>query len=339
MALRWSILGMVFAALVPSGAIAAEISVSPRFVVYFDNGEQRQQGIEAFPIPASALAGLNDQIRAIAGPDAVLTGEVGAGGGSARQIVFPMFGGSVSVGGQRTQFTFTALYGEAETRSRIVVPLTLELAAGGFTATDLLNSVAVGTTDYRRLDLELTAQHRLDERFALIGGLRYERLRGNAVLDATSTSSNNIGNLASLLSGTGPVDLGLSQGTERLDLRSGSETWSLRAGAAAFAPFARRQLAYVNGMLHISHTPSRRADAVLTDLAGGGTLDLSADVDAETAIGPDISVGMLTRFSDRVAFDIRYRGIFYFPLSGVRGFSDPRVNHGLNLGLTFALGR
>lgn len=339
MTLRWMLSGLAALLVFPTSADAAEISLSPRFVVYFDNGEQRQQGIDSFSIPASALAGLNDQIRAIAGPDTALTGEVGAGGGSARQIVFPMFGGSISLGGQRTQLTFTALYGKAETRSRIVVPLTLELAAGGFTATDLLNSVANGTTDYRRLDLELTAQHRLDERFALIGGLRYERLRGSAVLDATSTSSNNIGNLVALLSGAGPVDLGLSQGSERLDLRSGSETWSLRAGAAAFAPFARRQLAYVNGMIHISHTPARGADAVLTDLAGGGTLDLSTDVDSEAAIGPDISVGMLTRFSDRVALDIRYRGIFYFPLSGVRGFDDPRVNHGLNLGLTFALGR
>ena len=327
------------AALLAVPAPAAEISLSPRLVVYFDNGEQRQQGVDGFPIPASALAGLNDQIRALAGPDAALTGEVGAGGGSARQIVFPMFGGSISIGGQRTQLTFTALYGEAETRSRIVVPLTLALDAGGFTATDLLTSVAEGNGDYRRLDLELTAQHRLDERFALIGGIRYERLRGGAVLDAASTSSGNIANLVALLSGSGPVDLGLSQGRERLDLSSSSETWSLRAGAAAFAPFARRQLAYVNGMVHVSHVPARAAEAVLTDLAGGGTLDLSADLDAETSLGPDISVGILTRFSDRVALDIRYRGIFYFPLSGARGFDDPRVNHGLNLGLTFVLGR
>src|SRR5690606_16935219 len=149
--------------------------------------------------------------------------------------------------------------------SRVVVPLTLELVAGGFAATDLLTSVAEGDSRYRRLDLELTAQHRLDERFALIGGVRYERLRGGATLESVSTSSNNIANLVALLSGSGPVDLGLSQGAERLELRSGSETWSLRAGAAAFAPFARRQLAYVNGMIQLSHTPSRSADAVLTD--------------------------------------------------------------------------
>ncbi|MBX3561051.1 MAG: hypothetical protein KF780_04470 [Sphingomonas sp.] len=339
MALRWLLLGLATLLLVPAGAIAAEISLSPRFVVYFDNGEQRQQGIGAFPIPADALAELSDQIRALAGPDAALSGAVGEGGGSARQIVFPMFGGAISVGGQRTQFTFTALYGEAESRSRIVVPLTLSLDAGGFTATDLLTSVSEGNASYRRLDLELTAQHRLDERFALIGGVRYERVRGGATLDSASTSSNNIANLTALLSGAGPVDLGLSQGAERLDLRSGSETWSLRAGAAAFVPFARRQLAYVNGMIHASHTPPRRGAAVLTDLAGGGALDLSADLAAETATGPDISVGILTRLGDRLALDVRYRGIFYFPLSGVRSFSDPRVNHGLNLGLTVALGR
>lgn len=332
------VLGGIALVLAPHMAQAG-VSLSPRAVIYFDNGEQRQQGIDAFPIPPEALAGLNDQIRALAGPDAALSGEVGEGGGSARQIVFPMFGGSVSVGGQRTQVTFTALYGEAESRSRVVVPLTLALSADGFTATDLLSTVASGTAGYKRLDLELTVQHRLDERFALIGGARYERVRSRGELDATTTSSTNIANLVALLSGADPGDLGLSQGDQRLDLAASSATWSLRAGAGAFVPFAPRQLLYVNGMIHVSHAPSLTARAVLTDLASGGTLDLSAARESETSIGPDISVGVLARFSERVALDIRYRGIFYFPLSGVRGFDDPRVNHGLNLGLTFALGR
>ena len=332
------ILGGVALILAPQSAVAG-ISLSPRAVIYFDNGEQRQQGIDAFPIPTDALAGLNDQIRALAGPDAALSGAVGEGGGSARQIVFPMFGGSITVGGQQTQVTFTGLYGTAETSSRIVVPLNLALTAGGFTATDLLSTVAEGRATYRRIDLELTVQHRLDERFALIGGVRYERVRSRATLDAITTSSTNIANLVALLSGSGLVDLGLSQGEQRLDLGAVSESWSLRGGAAAFVPFARRQLVYVNGMAHVSRAPALTAQALLTDLDGGGTLDLSTRRPSETSVGPDISVGILSRFSDRVALDIRYRGIFYFPLSGVRGFDDPRVNHGLNLGLTFALGR
>jgi hypothetical protein len=322
----------------PQSALAG-VSLSPRAAIYFDNGEQRQQGIDAFAIPADALAGLNEQIRALAGPDAVLTGAIGEGGGSARQIVFPMFGGSITVGDQQTQVTFTGLYGTANTSSRIVVPLSLALTAGGFTATDLLSTVADGRATYRRTDLELTVQHRLDERFALIGGVRYERVRSGATLDATTTSSTNIANLVALLSGAGPIDLGLSQGEQRLDLGTVSESWSLRGGAAAFVPFARRQLVYVNGMVHVSRAPALTARALLTDLGGGGTLDLSTRRPSETSIGPDISVGILSRFSDRVALDIRYRGIFYFPLSGVRGFDDPRVNHGLNLSLTFALGR
>jgi len=59
------------------------------------------------------------------------------------------------------------------------------------------------------------------------------------------------------------------------------------------------------------------------------------DIKSESAIGPDISVGYVHRFTDTIGLDVRYRAIVYFPISGSRSFDDPRVNHGINAGLTF----
>jgi len=38
-----------------------------------------------------------------------------------------------------------------------------------------------------------------------------------------------------------------------------------------------------------------------------------------------------------LALDLRYRAVLFFPLSEAESFSDARVNHGVNLGLSLRL--
>ena len=40
---------------------------------------------------------------------------------------------------------------------------------------------------------------------------------------------------------------------------------------------------------------------------------------------------------EELALDLRYRAVLFFPLTGVQDFSDARVSHGINLGLSLRL--
>ncbi|MBX3561322.1 MAG: hypothetical protein KF780_05860 [Sphingomonas sp.] len=319
------------------GAQAAEISITPRFGLYFDNTEQRQSGFGGIETTADTdLADLDELIRILDPTAPGFTLTPGEGAGASTQVLFPLFGASVTIGGERTQVTFTGLYGKATGTIRTITTQTLTLEAFGFEATDQLVTATTGNSRYKRLDLELTAQHRLNETFALIGGVRYERVTGRGTFTGTTTSSSNISNLISLAAGDGDIDIGIGSQAQTFINTSESETYSIRAGAAAFVPVSRSVLTYVNGLVHLSHSPASGGTTILTT-PDGQVSTAESRIGGETAFGPDISVGMLLRMSDNVALDLRYRGIFYFPISGPRSLDDPRVNHGLNIGLTFSL--
>lgn len=322
------------------GAMPAEasISITPRVSLYFDNSEQRQSGLGEAQNTEAELAETNAQLREIFGPTANFTAEPGESAIAANQLVFPMYGLSVTFGGQSTQFTLTGMYGKSNTRGRIVETTAQRFEVFDVAAEDILTTVATGEVDYDRYDVEATVQHRLNETFSIVGGLRYERVEGEGAFDVVNSSSSNIPNLVASLLGE-PLQFELNRTRVDAVLRGTNETYSARAGAAAFVPVTQSLLAYVNGMLHLSYTPSSVSDIVVTDPATGETVEVSSDGASETSAGPDLSVGLLYRISQRVALDVRYRGIFYFPVSGDNSFDDPRVNHGVNVGLTFALGR
>jgi hypothetical protein len=148
-------------------------------------------------------------------------------------------------------------------------------------------------------------------------------------------SSNNAQNLFSLLFGSGDVVIGINESNGTMQNEVTDHVVSARVGGAAFANMDQRNMVYLNGLLHVTHQWAN--DAVSRLIVPDVDLDETNEIDikSETAIGPDISVGYVHRFTDTIGLDVRYRAIVYFPVGGNRDFDDPRVNHGINAGLTF----
>ena len=256
----------------------ADFSFSPRFFLYFDNAYQRSSGFD-------------DQNGLLVGADAEAEAELSDFFGTpvdvdthdavsasiSNQQVYPLFGAAFTVdldSAKRTQVTFSALYGKSSTELATLQTFEQDITVEGFTAEDVITQHVSGKSKAKRLDLELTLQHRLNERFALLGG-------------------------------------------------------------AAFANLNQRNLVYLNGLLHYTHQSADDVESrlVVPDLDFDESNNI--DIKSETAIGPDISVGYVHRFTDTIGLDVRYRAIVYFPVGGSRDFDDPRVNHGINAGLTF----
>lgn len=331
-------LAMVAATAAPA---QADFSVSPRFFLYFDNASQRQSGFEAL----NSLATEQDAIESarlsdVFGTPVTLTTDNITSASINNQVVYPLFGGAVTMDlnrDKRTQVTLSALYGKSDSQFRTLQNTNQTVTALGFAASDILAMKMEGPVKTKRLDLELTFQHRLNERFALLGGLRYENLRSKGSFDVDFTSSNNGTNLFQLLFGEGDIELGLNESQGRSTVKTNDNIYSARFGGAAFAPIGSRNMVYVNGLIHVTHTAD--ADGKTRFVVPELDFDTSDDIKikGETTMGPDIAVGYQHRFTDSIGLDVRYRGIFYFPVSGSKSFDDPRVNHGLNVGLTFAL--
>ncbi|MEO1221573.1 MAG: hypothetical protein AAFY42_09540, partial [Pseudomonadota bacterium] len=115
-------------------------------------------------------------------------------------------------------------------------------------------------------------------------------------------------------------------------------TASARAGATLFAPFGDNAVAFANGMFHASYQPAYTA-RIITRPVSFAADDVNSDFENpdEISIGPDIAVGAQFILSNSLALDVRYRAVLFFPISGDQSFSDARVNHGLNLGLSLRL--
>ena len=317
----------------------ADFSVSPRFFLYFDNASQRSSGFDDIhELTGQTDAELSDLFTDFYGtPVDVETVNVTSAGINNQQV-YPLFGGAFTMGldkENRTQITFSALYGEANSDFKTLQTMEQDVTVLGFTAHDLITTHMEGDVKSKRLDLELSLQHRLNERFALLGGLRYERIESDADMDYRNLSSSNAANIFSVLFGDGSLLIDLYDFEGTMTSKVTDDILSARFGGAAFANLNQRNMVYLNGLLHITHAFDTTGKGRLVVPEADIDDKYEVDIEGETAIGPDISVGYVHRFTDTIGLDVRYRAIVYFPVAGPRDFDDPRVNHGVNAGLTF----
>lgn len=317
----------------------ADFSFSPRFFLYFDNASQRSSGFdEQNSLLTDADADASEELSDFFGTPITIETDDARSAGINNQQVYPLFGAAFTAGldpENRTQVTVSALYGHANSEFKTLQTFQQAITVEGFTAEDIITQYMVGDVKSKRLDLEVTLQHRVNERFAMLGGLRYERIHSKGSFDFSSVSSNNASNLFELLFGEGDVVIGLNESEGTMTSEVTDHIVSARAGAAGFVNLNARNLLYLNGLVHVTHqfADDSKGRLVVEDLDFDENYDI--DITSETAIGPDIAVGYVHKFSDKVGLDVRYRAIVYFPIGGNRSFDDPRVNHGVNAGLTF----
>lgn len=334
MKLKYTVLAGALLASV-SQAANAEVIISPRFSYYFDNINQRGSGIEAAGTPGEEeIADANRQFQDILGPTASVDFDVEGSGGASSQIALPMYGLAGTYVDGDFSITLTGMYGEGDSQLTSVGAFTQTFSIFGETATDVLTTSSVGTQEFERIDIELTAQKRINERFAVLGGVRYENVDSTGVINSQIVSSVNFLNLINSF-GFVPPDFQVVRDNTRTDVSIQSEVFSARGGVAGFIPFGEGNTVFLNGMLHLSHQPSADTVATSVDLATGTELSTITPEGSETTLGPDVSVGIQLSMAENVFFDIRYRGAFYFPVGGGRSFEDPRVNHGVNAGVSF----
>lgn len=320
----------------------ADVSFTPRFGYYFDNGSQRQSRYNALANSAERDAYFQNQSAQL--NPAVITQTVDPVKVAAfsKQASFPQYGGTVTFdwGDEGTQIALTALYGSTKVRGEYVE--TLEVYNYSILGTRILDSFASETaydTDYERVDLEATFQRRLNETFSFLGGIRAELSKGERDVTTTSSGSTNAINYLATRYNELVLPLGLPPVLPvywipspplRFHQDIDFNRYSVRAGAAAYAPVGDKHLFYVNGMLQVTRQPAIKfvnVDATTGDVVSGRDA-------AETLAGPDISVGYMYRISDRFGFDARYRATVYFPIAGPYEFKDSRVAHGLGIGFT-----
>jgi hypothetical protein len=319
---------------------AADVSFTPRIGYYFDNGAQRQSSTnfnsaardayyqqQTSQLGTSGVTTVVDPIRTAA---------------NTRQTAFPQYGGTLTFdwGTEGSQVALTALYGTSSVRGEsLLTEETFNYTILGTRIVDTFVTQTLYDTDYKRLDLEATFQHRLNETFSFIGGIRGERTTGDRTLVVISTASTNAINFAATKYNDIAIPLGLPPflptywiPAPAATVHQDIEFWrySVRAGAAAYAPVGEKHLFYVNGLLQVTRQPRVKVE---TTLVSTGATQSDKDA-AETSVGPDISVGYMYRVSDRFGIDARYRATVYFPVSGPFDFKDSRVNHGVGLGFT-----
>lgn len=337
----------------------AEWSFTPRAALYFDNSVQRQTGID-FNNDPNRLKYIADQQTLIASinaltpvfaqlgvflPPTTISVDPATTARRTTQAKYPQIGGTLSFdwrGSESTQVAITALYGKTDSELSEVTTQYFRYNSFGSSAIDTVQLSTQAKGDLDRLDLELTVQHRLNETFSLVGGVRAERVNIDTDFTSTSFASANFYNLVAfsgtviLQSRNLPVPASflptftLNPPAITGNLKQTTWVYSARVGAAAYAPVGEKHLFYVNGLLHVSHTPQVNS---IQRFSNGFTVSVPSFA-SETTIGPDISVGYMYRFSDRFGVDLRYRAAVYFPVAGDFDFEDARVNHGVSLGFT-----
>lgn len=323
------------------------IVITPRASIYFDNSNDRESSTLA-GISDLSTPSLQDIYQDLLGPSANFSQTFTSVTNRAPQLSFEMYGASIGYNfrDDATQLSLTALFGETNSTAETILTALNRLSVSALAAEDAQFTFATQIHEIERTDIELTLQRRLDERFAVLGGFRYERFDTDITTSAMSRASSNIVNLANYILSGGSDPL-TTAGASTVNITGSSratlEAFSLRAGVSGYATFGTRQLAYVSGLAHVAHIPEARMRGVgearsasTPSVAEPFTIDDKAP--AETLIGPDITVGYQYRISDRFSFDARYRFQSYFPISGYASFDDPRVNHGFMLGVSAWLG-
>jgi hypothetical protein len=158
----------------------ADVVIGPRVSYYFDNSNLRTTGIDAGLEEGDALAPADIAVlRTAFGVEPELASIGESEGVLADQIGYPMVGAMVNFGDDRDRFTLTAMYGSGEGDVALSAAVSRTLTPGDSQFVDLLNFDAKAVSNTDRLDVELTWQRRQSESFALLGGLRYERLESS----------------------------------------------------------------------------------------------------------------------------------------------------------------
>lgn len=320
-----------------AGSIAqpasAEIIFGPRISYYFDNSNLRTSDLMASdqPIPNPELEMVFEQAT---GLDATVTSEESISS-LGDQIAFPMIGGTISAGDDKDRFTLTAMFGSGSGGQTQTLVTTERLTLGPTDITDFQVVEADADIGIDRYDIELTWQRRLNEKFAIFGGVRYERLELDAPTQVTGDITFNIPNTLIDVTGSTEPKRGAFSSVDQFLIDSTVETFSARIGATAFVPVDQSITAFFNGMIHVSHQPGYTINQ--RNAATPNDPPFTFQAPSETSIGPDFAVGMQVAIAQNVALDVRYRAIIFFPVGGELSFNDARVNHGVNLGLSFRL--
>ncbi|MEO0461966.1 MAG: hypothetical protein AAF127_02475 [Pseudomonadota bacterium] len=336
--------GSAIALCLPAAA-HADVIVGPRLAYYFDNSNLRTSSIaggvqeEGGAIDQASFEFAQDLL----GPDLQLTTQQEGIGVLADQIAIPMVGAMVNFGDDRDRFTISALYGEGEGRFSQTQAISRVLSFRERQAVDFGVATVGADFDYTRIDIEATWQRRTSENFAILAGFRYERLErsgtGETGIGLTPNVDNFLDELVSEELGINPGEPFEQRPLFKLPIADTGtqETFSARAGVTAFVPINENATAFFNGMVHTSLQPefSTRTQFFLNGEVAGN--DLVEDNAREFSVGPDFAVGAQFVLSDSLALDVRYRANIFFPLSGDQSFSDARVNHGVNVGLSLRL--
>ncbi len=332
-------LGLALAGL--SAPAHADIVIGPRFSYYFDNSNLRTSDLEGIQDARTILdADLTEELRTSTGfDDLTVESQDNGSASNADQVGFPMIGAMVNFGDDRDHFTLTAMVGTGNTVTELVSSreTVLEVADIGFNEISVVSTISEDEID--RLDLELTWQRRLNENFAILAGMRYERLEisgfgGVAIQETDEVAlfiAETLGTEAPSRNLDG-ADLPTSIESERT-----LETYSARLGATAFVPFSENAVAFFTGMLQASNQPATNFTTRFSGVNGDIVREEVRRDSGEWSLGPDFAVGTQFILTNNLAIDVRYRAIFFFPLSGDFSFSDSRVNHGVNVGLTLRL--
>lgn len=298
----------------------AEVTLTPRVAYYFDNTNQRTSLLDDVFVAPDLTAEIQ-ALQAEFGPDASIQYGEFSFGTEADQYSIPMFGGSASFGNDERLWTLTLMYGESDAKEIVTGFGSYSVTIGGITSVDILGGIGDNESDVKRIDVEGTMQQRINERFSLMVGLRYERIETENELGLVTLRSVNEANLTSIARGGNVTIVDVLQDFSFSSHSTSDETYSLRIGMSAFAPFGERGIAFVTGMIQASYLQSK--------------IDTIGFKDAnEFSLGPDISVGLQFSLTERVSVDARYRMTAFFPLSGGFSTDDPRVAHGVSLGVS-----
>lgn len=322
----------------------ADVVIGPRVSYYFDNSNLRTSGLDSGLEEGEVLEPEDAAVlRAAFGQEPAFATRSESEGLRADQIGYPMVGAMVNFGNDRDRFTLTAMYGSGEGDVEQSAAFSRSLTLGDVQFVDTVNFAARAVNKSHRLDLEMTWQRRESESVAFLAGVRYERLDSSYDGSLRIVQGNSIPTLiaqAEAIVGGDPIPPGFPAipAIEAGVFQAGViQTYSARAGATAFVPFSETGVAFFNGMLQASYQPDFDVLTVIDDPSGAFSGTDESPEEGEFSIGPDFSVGAQFILSQNLALDLRYRAVLFFPLSGAASFSDARVNHGVNLGLSLRL--
>ena len=339
---RWTIKALAMTSCaVLSSAAQADVIIGPRVAYYFDNSNLRTSDLDGLQDARSVVdEALTQNLReAIGSDDLIVTTQDNGNASNSDQVGFPMYGALINFGDDRDRFTFTAMVGQGKTTTELVSSreTTIEVGDIGINELSVIETVEDETID--RIDVEASWQRRLNETFAVLAGVRYERLEisGNGLITIQET-----GQVREFIADT-LGDNAPTRNLEGSDLPTGLlterevETFSGRVGVTAFVPFSDHGTAFFTGMVQASNQPRSTFRSAFLNANGDVVREETRSDSGEWSIGPDFAVGGQIVLSDNLALDVRYRAILYFPVSGEFDFSDSRVNHGVKVGLTLRI--